>query len=181
MELDITFTCACGGFLDETLPHEGPDYTAITDEESSREYWHTIICTDCGKDYDIQIVSKVSETDVILGHVLDLHYENRINTDLSEINAEIESTHQLEIYQKVSTDVISLLRHSHPAEVKATLNNMLFAQVVTAIEAYLSSSFISTVINSENSDDYIRRLVETDPDLAKGSFHSKKFSLNGQI
>jgi hypothetical protein len=41
---------------------------------------------------------------------------------------------------------------------------MLHAHVVTAIEAYLSSTFIAMALCS---DEYMRRLVETDPTLAK--------------
>ncbi|MBT0622542.1 hypothetical protein KIH32_01390 [Pseudomonas fluorescens] len=171
MDLNITFTCGCGGFVDETIQHEGPDFAAVTDEDSLREYWQTIICTECGKDYDAQIISTISETDVNIPFVIDLFYEAQSYAELAEIAAEIEETHQLDIYRKVSTDVVSLLRHPYPSEVKATLNNMLFAQVVTAVEAYLSSSFISTVINS---DILIRRLVETDPELAKRQFSLKE-------
>jgi hypothetical protein len=48
---------------------------------------------------------------------------------------------------------------------------MLYAQVVTAVEAYLSGIFIHTVINSE---ELIRKLVESDPELAKRQFSLKE-------
>ena len=171
MELDITFSCKCSAFLDEVVYCDGPDISAGTDEESLREYWRTLICDGCGKEYDAHIVTRMSETDVYIPNIIDLTFDIRDHLEQEEITAEIESTQQLDIYRKVSTDVIALLRHQHPQELKATLNNMLFAQVVTAIEAYLASSFISTVVNS---DTLIRKLVETDPELAKRQFSLKE-------
>lgn len=48
---------------------------------------------------------------------------------------------------------------------------MLHAHVVTAIEAYLSSTFISTALST---DEFMRKLVETDPELAKRKFTFKE-------
>ncbi|WMB73979.1 hypothetical protein RA178_04960 [Shewanella oncorhynchi] len=171
MELDITFSCKCSAFLDEVVYCDGPDISAATDEESLREYWKTFICDGCGQEYDAHIVSRMSETDIFIPNIIDLTFDILDHFGQEEVTAEIESTQQLDIYRKVSTDVIALLRYQHHQEHKATLNNILFAQVVTAIEAYLASSFISTVVNS---DLLIRRLVETDPELAKRQFSLKE-------
>jgi hypothetical protein len=171
MEIDITFSCQCGAFLDELISCDGPDPSSETEKQSECEYWKTIICDGCGKDYDAQIVCSLSDTEVHVPNVVDLRFDVLDSFVPKDIVAEIESTRQIEIYQKVATDVIALLRHDQPQTVRATLNNMLFAQVVTAIEAYLSSSFISTVINDDN---LIRRLVETDPELAKSKFSLKE-------
>lgn len=172
MEIDITFSCQCGAFIDETVTCEGPDVSAENDSASFREYWESIICDGCGKDYDTHIVCTLSDTNVsVPRNVVDLSYDVHDIFEQEDLVSEIESTRQLEVYRKVSTDVVSLLRHPHPVEVQATLNNMLFAQVVTAVEAYLSSSFISTVIGD---DKLIRCLIETDPELAKRQFSLKE-------
>lgn len=171
MEIDITFSCKCGAFLDETVYCDGPDSNADTDDESVCEYWRILTCDGCFKDYEAHVISRMSETDVHIPELVDLMFDVRDHVEQEDVVADIEGTHQLAIYKKVSADVISLLRYDHPIELKATLNNMLFAQVVTAIEAYLSSSFISTVVNS---DALIRRLVETDPELAKRQFSLKE-------
>ncbi|WP_374087998.1 hypothetical protein [Methylomicrobium lacus] len=167
MEIDITFSCQCGAFVDETITCDGPDVDPENDPASLRDYWETISCEGCGKDYDTHIVCTLSDTNIFVPNVVDLNFDVHKLFEQEDVVSEIESTRQLDVYRKVSTDVISLLRHPHPAEVQATLNNMLFAQVVTATEAYLSSSFISTVVND---DALIRRLVETDPELAKRQF-----------
>lgn len=167
MELDITFSCSCGAFVDEIVYCDGPDVSAKSDAGSLREYWKTLTCDGCANDYDLQIVCTLSETNVDIPGLVDLTFDVRDFVDEEDLTVEIKSTRQLDIYRKVSTDVISLLTHPQPLAAQATLNNMLFAQVVTAMEAYLSSSFISTVVNC---DALIRRLVETDPELAKRQF-----------
>ncbi|MBU1224126.1 MAG: hypothetical protein KKA22_01225 [Gammaproteobacteria bacterium] len=167
MEIEITFSCECGAFIDEVMDCDGPNRSATSDSESFREYWNTLTCDGCGKDYEAHISCTFSDTKVSIPETVDLNFDVIDLFEEEDVVSEIKSTRQLDIYRKVSTDVISLLRYSLPQEVKATLNNMLYAQVVTAIEAYLSSSFISTVIND---DALIRRLIETDPELAKRQF-----------
>lgn len=167
MELDITFSCQCGAFVDEIVYCDGPDLSSTTDEGSLREYWETITCDGCGSAYETHILAKFSDTSVRIPNTADVAFDVRELEDEGDVVAEIESTRQLDIYRKVTSDIVALLRHQQPETARATLNNMLFAQVVTAIEAYLSSSFIATVVND---DHLIRRLVETDPELAKRQF-----------
>lgn len=171
MEIDVTFSCQCGALFDQIISCDGPDQSFNTDEESEKVYWHTFICDGCSKDYDAKIVCTLSDTDISIPNIIDLRFDVTDQNEELDAISEIESTNQLEVYKKVSTDIIQLLRQQHPKESKATLNNMLYAQVVTAIEAYLSSSFISTVMNS---DELIRKLVETDPELAKRQFSLKE-------
>ena len=167
MELDITFSCRCGSFVDETVYCDGPDTSAEGNAASRREYWMSILCSGCGKDFNAHVLCTLSDTKVHVPDVADLSYDVRDYVEEEDVAAEIEATRQFDIYRKVSTDVVKLLRQEHPEDVRATLNNMLFAQVVTAVEAYLSSSFIATVVKD---DTLIRKLVETDPDLAKRQF-----------
>jgi hypothetical protein len=171
MEIEITFSCQCGAFVDESIACDGPDALANNDSASLREYWETISCDGCGKDYETHIVCTLSDTNISVPNVVDLNFDVHDLFEQEDVVSEIESTRQLDVYRKVSKDVISLLRQPHSADLQATLNNMLFAQVVTAMEAYLSSSFISTVVNNEK---LIRRLVETDPELAKRQFSLKE-------
>lgn len=167
MEIDLTFTCPCGAFVDEVLYCDGPDKDAATDELSRRSFWQSLQCDGCGKDFDIRIVSTLAETSVDIEGLVDLRYDLRDEVDEGDVVAEVESTRQLDIYRKVTSDIIALLRSNSNDQVRATLNNMLFAQVVTAVETYLSSTFIATVVNDES---LIRKLVESDPELAKRQF-----------
>jgi hypothetical protein len=82
---------------------------------------------------------------------------------------EVSGKSSLEIFKEniAASSELLTLRPSHRA--KRSLLVMLHAHVVTAVEAYLSSTFIESALAS---DDLMRRLVETDPEFAR-----RKFSL----
>lgn len=67
-------------------------------------------------------------------------------------------------FQESIKDLKVLVRHSGDLKenLHKSLNRMLYANIITAMESYLSDAFINTVISNEK---YIRRLVETTPDL----------------
>lgn len=171
MEIDLTFTCPCGAFIDQIIDCDGPDRSFFTEEESEKKYWYTFICDGCSKDYDAEIMCIIFSTDISIPNIIDLNFDVFDPLDNTDIIRVIKNTNQLEEYKKVSKDVITILKQSVPEEAKTTLNNMLYAQVVTAVEAYLSSRFISTVMAS---DELIKKLVETDPELAKRQFSLKE-------
>lgn len=163
MEIDINFVCPCGAFLEETISCAHPDLAS----DERHECWETLICDGCTKDFSVHIVRYLSEVTVSVAGAIDLSWETPPHTEEENLIWEIESTKQLDIYKKVTTDIVILLKMDHPFDTQATLNNMLYAQVVTAIEAYLSGIFIHTVVKS---DALIRKLVESDPELAKRQF-----------
>jgi len=170
MDISITFTCNCGGFVDETI-YAAESEILSTGNDDLIETWTNIVCTECGKDYDTNIMSNAYGVDLYMAEVLDLHWEVLTKSELEEIAAEITETDQLDKFRKVCSDVIALSRNPCPEDARITLNKMLFAQAITAIETYLSSSFVSAVMSS---DDLLRKLLETDPELAKRQFSLKE-------
>ena len=66
-------------------------------------------------------------------------------------------------------DIEALLKTSVPDPVAGCFHRLLFVNVVTALETYLSDAFISTVINQPA---FMRKFVETTPE-----FRSEKISL----
>jgi hypothetical protein len=168
--------CVSRRAVDENVYIDGPSFVAQKNSESEREYYEGLSCDGCGKDFDARICSSLYETSVSVDGVVGLAYEIVTDSDgesLSdaEISWVIESTEQLENYQKIMIDIVSLLNVTIPGDAKTTLHIMLYAQAVTAVEAYLSGIFIHTVVNS---NDLIRKLVETDPQLAKQQFSLKE-------
>ena len=145
---------------------------AETRADGYQESWMPLICDGCGKDFEAHIAGYIFETTVSVRGAIDLNWEIHAEPEEEDnLVWEIESTKQLEVYKKVTKDVVTLLTMAHPADTQATLNNMLYAQVVTAVEAYLSGIFIHTVVNS---GPLTRRLVESDPDLSKRQFSLKE-------
>lgn len=167
MNVDVSFVCPCGAVVEKTICCAGPNFSAERYRDSFQESWETLVCDACTKDFETHILCSIYETSVEIDGAIDLTWEVQPEGDSEDLIWEIESTKQLEIYKKVTRDIVILLRMDHPEETQATLNNMLYAQVVTSVEAYLSGIFIHTVVNSE---ELIRRLVESDPELAKRRF-----------
>ena len=138
--------------------------------DSANEEWSVVVCDGCGKDFEVHVVSSFAGTEIEVDGAIDLNWDLPPDEPDEELIWEIKSTAQLELYKKVTSDVISLLKSDYPAQAADTLHCMLYAQVVTAVEAYLSGVFIHTVMKSE---ELTRALVESDPELAK-----RKFSLS---
>ena len=138
MEIDVSFVCPCGAFVEETISCSGPDLTAERHRDAYQESWETLVCDGCSKDFETHIMCSLLETTVAVAGAVDLSWEVQPEFDDAYLIWEIESTQQLEIFKKVTKDVVTLLRMDHPAETQATLHNMLYAQVVTAVEAYLA-------------------------------------------
>lgn len=90
---------------------------------------------------------------------------------------------RIEIFDEnieASTEVLSL---SSTISSTKNLLVMLHAHVVTAVEAYLSSTFIEKALSTEL---FMQRLVETDPEFAKRKFtiqeiFTKRESLNDDL
>lgn len=72
-----------------------------------------------------------------------------------------------EIFRENLEASIQILKSPVPEAAKKNLLVMLHAHVVTAVEAYLSATFIDTALSTE---DLMRKLVETDPEFAKRKF-----------
>lgn len=64
-----------------------------------------------------------------------------------------------------------ILETTFPASCEKNLLVMVHAHIVSSVEAYLSSIFIEKVLSS---DEYIKLLVETDPEFAKRKFTIKE-------
>jgi len=170
MAIDIHFVCPCGAIVEEAVEGAVANLLAEPIADSTDEEWSVVVCDGCGKDFEVHVVSSIAGTEVRIDGAIDLNWDLPPDEMDEELIWEIESTDQFDIYKKVTSDVISLLKSNYPAQAADTLHCMLYAQVVTAVEAYLSGVFIHTVMNSE---ELIRALVESDPELAK-----RKFSLS---
>lgn len=170
MELLVNFVCHCGAFVEDILTVPDQERSDVQGGNIIDESWDTLYCDGCALRYDVHIKRSALEVHVNVPGAIDLHTEQMV--DSSDVGIwEIETTSQLEMYKKIMQDVVVLLGVAVPIGTQGTLYNMLYTKVVTAIEAYLSGIFIDTVINS---DDLIRKLVESDPELAKRQFSLKE-------
>jgi hypothetical protein len=183
MIINITFDCECSGSVDRNI--EIPDWDTSPTEAIERHHYEQLLCDGCTKDYEAHVSEKNGALNVYVAGVFNLGWEQIDHAHFSynnsagsydgdlddELTWVIKSTVQLDNFQKIMTDVVALLRANIVIPNMSTLYNMAYAQVVTAVEAYLSGIFIHTVVNS---NEHMRKLVETDPELAKRQFSLKE-------
>jgi hypothetical protein len=93
----------------------------------------------------------------------DEHYDEDYWTVLGQSKYEI-------FYEIMESSKMLNVFNIHPIAYKNMLV-MLYGHIVAAVEAYLSSTFIDTVLSSENM---LRKLVESDPEFAKRKFTMKE-------
>jgi hypothetical protein len=88
-----------------------------------------------------------------------------------------------ELFDESMSAVMEMLSVNITDQTRKNLYVMLHAHVVAAVEAFLSSTFIKTVLSS---DTYIQKLVESDPEFAERKFtlkeiFAKQASLRSEI
>lgn len=90
--------------------------------------------------------------------------------DNSELAWEVKSSDQLMIFDTHVNSAETLLRIDLDKQTEFNLLVMLHAHIIASVEHYISSIFIHKVTNS---DELIRKLIESNPDLG-----SRRLSLN---
>lgn len=92
-------------------------------------------------------------------------------SDEDELAWLIQNETQIDIFQNHIKSVEKILEADIDEEAYFSLLVMLYGHVVAAVEAYLSSTFIQKVTNSE---ELTRKLIETDPSFSKTKFTLKE-------
>lgn len=83
-------------------------------------------------------------------------YDNALIKDLARI------TEFYQVFLGAISDIAKLLRTTVEESVSPTFHRLLFVNVITAMETYLSDAFINTVVNSPP---LMRRFIETTPEF----------------
>lgn len=149
-----------------------PDYSADKTSDSQTENNGYAICDSCGKEFEIDIYVTYCDGTGNIRNLPDNHYVSVI--EKMEENEQYlfwknPSTEQLKIFQNHLESVENLLGHQFDEDTQFSLLVMLYAHIVAAMELFLSSVFIREVVNS---DEFTRKLIETNPE-----FGNRKFTL----
>lgn len=174
MQMDISFSCDCGEEIDTTVYVPMPNFEAEKNKDSASENWEEIYCDSCGKEHEAYVTNTFYAADCSINNGdTEVNYGMPYFPDdeQEELNWVIESQDQIDIFKAHISSVESLLSLDVNDEVKFSMLVMLYGHVVAAVEAYLSSTFIHNVTNSER---LIRKLVETDPAFSKRTFTLKE-------
>lgn len=177
MLMDISFSCECGERIRETVYVPAPNFMAEQNKDSASQHYEEIICISCEKEHEVLVVNTFSaadcyvisdgNTDVGFG----MPYFPESDYDEDELAWLIQSETQIDIFQNHIKSVEKILEADIDTEAYFSLLVMLYGHVVAALEAYLSSTFIQKVTNSEG---LTRKLIETDPTFSKMKFTLKE-------
>lgn len=174
LQMDISFACECGEHVEEIVYVQDPDFSAEKNKDSQTDSWQEVYCSSCDKEYTIQVtntfygaMASIDYGDIDINYGMPYYPED----EQEELNWVIESQNQIDVFKTQISSVESLLSVEIEGDAKFSMHVMLYGHVVAAVEAYLSSTFIHNVTNSER---LIRKLVETDPTFSKRTFTLKE-------
>ncbi|MGL4844403.1 MAG: hypothetical protein ACRC2Y_07275 [Aeromonas veronii] len=151
----------------------------ITDDELEQITYH--IDTNHSKDgmlygYIIQfddgndpsIMNKINELDS--DYCVYLSPWDLEDPEEDELEWEVDHSDQMDMFNKQVAEIPRILQLNVTGNTQFSLLIMLHAHVVSALEHFLSTTFIHRVTNS---DSLTRKLIETDPE-----FGNRKFTVN---
>lgn len=176
MLMDISFSCGCGARIEETV-YVYANSTVEENKDSDSGHYESVSCPFCDKEYKVVIVDSFPAANCYgaMNENIDVSfgtpYFSELDYDDDELAWLIQSETQIDIFQNHIKSVEKILEADIDAEAYFSLLAMLYGHVVAAIEAYLSSTFIQKVTNSE---ELTRKLIETDPAFSKMKFTLKE-------
>jgi hypothetical protein len=162
--LTLEFTCdKCGHSINtDDIPIPLPNFSAETSRDSTEEYEESVICEheNCGSQYDITLYSSFGGGQ---GEISNLDDEQRISItenygmdyELEAIlsNSEFKLTFDKAIEKIGSLNEIDVT----DAEQNTLLKNLLFVNIVSAMETYMSDAFINVI--DKKDEKYLRQFV----------------------
>lgn len=119
-------------------------------------------------DNEPSIMTKISG--LTSGSYVSLSQWDLEDPEEDELEWEVAHSDQLEMFNKQLVEIPALLQTDIAKNAQFSLLVMLHAHVVSALEYFLSTTFIHRVTNSEK---LTRKLIETDPE-----FGNRKFTVN---
>jgi hypothetical protein len=174
MKIDLSFVCACGNQISETLLCPEPNFMAEKNSDSHTEHDDSVICKDCEIEYEVTVMNSFGGADVYVNNgdieasCSSPYYEQE--DDDEEWYWRDETPKHYETLNERLDSAHELLKIEVSEKNRFSLNVMIYGHIVAAIEGFLSSVFIKTTIGHE---ELIRKLVETDP-----KFSNMKFTMS---
>lgn len=171
LRLDVEFTCInCGETAHTNVEVPVPDYRAESARDSQNEDWVNVVCNECGYEYEAYVTNSFYGAycqikGVLDGEIHGLAYDPVDEADFrAELEWEMSTSQQYEVLTKHLSSVHELVNLPVDEIHSFSLNVMLHSYLVSALEGYLSSTFIHKVTNSEK---HLRKLVEYDEYFSK--------------
>lgn len=168
MYTNITFDCECGSVV-----REGVYYPVhIADTEKEREQFQEteseVECDSCGRPYHVLIKNNAYDTECVVNH-------GEVRVEITEPQHEEhelellipEESNRIKLFRQQLKYVMLLVNSEVDPEAQYAHHVMLYSHLIASAEGYLFSTFNHYVTKS---DTLLRRLVESDPEVAKMRF-----------
>lgn len=132
-----------------------PNYIAETHHDSIESEWYEDYCSNCDHCISVELHNGFYGGDL----EVDLNNEDVLDIDI-EYPEEEDAWYDKELFDATHADVIRVMEKidSLDEEMKSYLYKLLYANLITSMEAYLSDTLIKYV--TEN-DEYLRKFTET--------------------
>lgn len=132
-----------------------PNYVAETHHDSIESEWYEDCCSNCDHCINVELYNG------FYGGTLEVDLDNEevLNIDV-EYPEEDDAWYDKELFDATHADVIKVMEKidSLDEDMKSYLYKLLYANLITSMEAYLSDTLIKYV--TEN-DEYLRKFTET--------------------
>jgi rubredoxin/transcription antitermination factor NusA-like protein len=177
----LKFPCKKCGYWIKTdeigLP--SPDFSAETARDSYNDNEDYAVCPKCDEEYNISVWASYA------GGYIDIHeLDDESEVEVEEIPEPYEDyyddryeaiTENRQFLKNYETEIDSILKLNDielsEIELNKTLKRQLFIGAITAVETFLSDTFINlTLTNTE----YLKNFIETHPEFKKRKIEFKE-------
>lgn len=166
--MEVSFECdQCSHHIDAIVDVPDPNFMAEKNKDSTVEVETEVYCDECGHEHALIVSNTFYSADCYFsngsGKYISCSTPYYNKNEVQELEWIIQSKEHKEVLYK-QLDIVKQLKESIQVSpiLNISLNTMIYAHIVAAVEGYLSASFIHTVLNSKI---LFNKLCLTDPQL----------------
>lgn len=165
--ISLTFQCPdCGEEVTSgPLWVPTPNYAAENNEDSTSYEDYEVECEQCGRSFDVTIYNAMYGGCVEVEGVDDVTVEEQYAEEDDEY-------YDYQLYQATHSEISETLEAIEPLpdDIKAHLYRLLYANIISKMEAFLSDTIIKQVLNSDENK---KKYLQTYEPLAEQKFPMK--------
>ena len=162
--LTVTYSCPhCGHQNTETFSVPPPDFTAETHHDSETQEFDNALCKNCDAAFNVII------TNGFYGGYGDIEYVDEIIDVEESIPGEDDEYYDKLLFKETHSDTEKALEaiEGLPQEIKDNLYRLLYANIISKLEAFLCDTIVSYVLEC---DEHKKRFVQSYEPLATQKF-----------
>lgn len=165
--ISLTFQCPdCGEEVTSgPLWVPTPNYAAENNEDSTSYEDYEVECEQCGRSFDVTIYN------AMYGGSVEVEGVDDVAVDEHYAEEDVEY-YDYQLYQATHSEISETLEAIEPLpdDIKAHLYRLLYANIISKMEAFLSDTIIKQVLSS---DDNKKKFLQTYEPLAEQKFPMK--------